>query len=170
MMSVGRQINFFLAPQDQEPFERALREAGDFRILRSRPRSTTPEFESSTVIRRYGEEPLRILLVQPGDAAKIIFEPIAGRGEFSCDPVAEPVIEFDRCFASDRLIRRGRLYFVPKYYGAKNELLSKSANFIAWGGRLFEAARSHLTKIGSNLYVGENAARLQEAGVTLEKM
>jgi hypothetical protein len=77
----GRQINFFIGPSDQEPFERALRRAGDFAVLRSRSFSPVPEIQGTTVLTRYGEESLRVLLARPEDIDSIRYEPITARAE-----------------------------------------------------------------------------------------
>ena len=167
-MTSGRQINFFLAPDDQVPFECVLRDCEDLVILKSRSNSSRPEFLSSSVLNRYGTEPLRVLLARPLDVDEITLGKISGRTEFSCDPVTSNVVEFDRCYFGGHILRPGRLFYTKNYYNCEGISTSKSEEFVVWASRLFVAAKKHLRRFGNGFYVGEGAMRLREAGVTLE--
>ena len=96
------------------------------------------------------------------------FRPIKGRGEFSCDPTFAPVIEFSRCYATDRFIRAGRLYRVDKYWDENKQLVSKPDAFIDWGDRLYKLAKASLTKVEQGCYAGAEALELRKAGVAFE--
>ncbi|MFN9357205.1 MAG: hypothetical protein ACK6A4_10370, partial [Alphaproteobacteria bacterium] len=67
----GRQVNFFLGPSDQVPFEMALRGVGDLVILESRSRTAEPETRQTTEIVSFGKEPLRVILARPADLANL---------------------------------------------------------------------------------------------------
>jgi hypothetical protein len=164
----GRQINFFIGPSDQEPFERALRRAGDFAVLRSRSFSPVPEIQGTTVLTRYGEESLRVLLARPEDIDSIRYEPITARAEYSCSPEFAPILEFDRCYVSDDLIRAGRLYYIPKYYDSAGKLVAKSTAFLKWADQLLKAAQAALQEIESDFYAGRAALKLRASGVRFE--
>src|SRR5256885_1695908 len=113
---MGRQITICLGRSDQQPFEDALRAAAEFAIVTARPDSPEPELLSTTVVREFGKEPLRVLLARPSDLSTISFSKIPGRAEYSYDQIVAPTIEFDRTFIGDGFIRPGRLYYIPRYY------------------------------------------------------
>lgn len=164
----GRQVNFFLGPSDQVPFERALRSVGDLVILESRSQTWEPEIRSTTELVNFGMEPLRVLLARPSDLAKIRFRLIEGRASFSCDPMFMPIVEFDRCYVSDLLIRRGRLFFVSKYHDDHKQVVSKSEAFVGWADGLMAAAKKALKKIENNFYAGDGALKMRSEGVLFE--
>lgn len=99
---------------------------------------------------------------------RVTFVPVKGRSEYACDPVKEPVIEYDRSHVSPKLIRPGRLFFVPAYPDESGELINKDPEFVAWAQAILSATRKALTRIGPNLYAGGDALRLRDSGVALE--
>jgi hypothetical protein len=164
----GRQFSFFLGPQDQLPFEEALREAGQVVFLEDRPRSPTPEEKDSSVIIKFGEEPLPILIARRSDLGDIAFKPIKSRDDFSCDVMLEPVVQFSRCYVDSEIISPGRLYRTDKYYNDKGIITSKSADFIKWADLLFRNGRKKLHKIEQGFYAGTEALALRNAGIHFE--
>jgi hypothetical protein len=164
----GQQFSFFLGPNDQKSFEEALREAGQVVFLKDRSHASAPETQSSSIILRFGEEWLRILIARSDDVDRIMFNPIKGRNDFSCDATVEPIIQFSRCYVDDQIIRPGRLYRVDEYFDDNGELKEKSPAFIEWADRLFAHAKKALHKIGPGLYAGTEALELRERGVEFE--
>lgn len=63
-----------------------------------------------------GDEWIRLLVARRADLPQIEFTPIPGRSDFTYGINKLPVIEFDRCYATDRFIRAGRLYRVDKHW------------------------------------------------------
>lgn len=165
---LGRQFSFFLGPGDQAPFEQALRSAGSMVILKARSASSVPEQLNTTVIARFGEEDLHVLLARNSDVETITFRPVRGRPEYSGNPTTEPFVEFSRCYVSTDIIRPGRLFYIPKYPGDDGQVIVKPAAFTEWADRLLQAAKASLTKIDSNFYAGADAIRLRTAGTVLE--
>lgn len=99
---------------------------------------------------------------------RVEFLPISGREEYSCDPTFAPVIEFSRCYETDRFIRAGRLYRVDKYWDENKQLVSKPQAFIDWADRLYKLAKGSLTKVEQGCYAGAEALELRKAGVAFE--
>lgn len=164
----GRQVNFFLGPSDQVPFEMALRGVGDLVILESRSRTAEPETRQTTEIVCFGKEPLRVILARPVDLANLTYRLIEGRGNFASDSIFMPIVEFDRCYVSEHLIRPGRLYFLPQYYDDSRQLVAKSDAFVRWANGLIAAAKKALTKIEHNFYAGAGALQMRSEGVLFE--
>lgn len=164
----GKQFSFFLGPSDQAEFERAIRTSGDVAFLRIWPHSARPEEVETSEVLEMGREILDLLIARRADVADIEFRPIKGRNEFSCDPTFEPVIEFGRCYVTDRFIRAGRLFRVDKYWNTEKQLVSKPDTFVEWADSLYKFAKASLTKIEQGCYAGAEAMKLREAGVAFE--
>jgi hypothetical protein len=164
----GRQFSFFLGPNDQKSFEEALRGTGQVAFLKDRSHSPVAETQNSSVILKFGEEWLRILIARRDDVDKIRFKPIKDRNDFSCDVTLEPIVQFSRCYVDDKIIRPGRLYRVDEYFDTNDKLKEKSPAFIEWADQLFANGKEALHKIGPGLYAGTEALALREAGVEFE--
>jgi len=161
---LGRQIQIFMAPEDQLTLENAIHAAAAFTILEALSESPTPERKNSTILTDYGEERLRIILVQPGRAPEIRYKAIPGTREFTCDVVKNPIIEYDRCYYDGKIIRSGRLYFVPRFYNANRECEDKGRDFTDWCGRIFKAVRSSAQSIGKGYFAGAEAIKMRNQG------
>jgi hypothetical protein len=166
----GRQFSFFLAQADQTALEVALRESGDLAFVNERSSSSKAEERASSVIQEIGKEPFGLLIARRADLKDILFRPIKGRQEFSCDINTQPVVEFSRfpSASTDRFIRAGRLYRIDKYWGDDGKLVSKPPEFIDWAERLYKLAKASLTKVEQGCYAGAEALELRKAGVAFE--
>ena len=166
---MGRQFSFFLGPNDQEPFEDGLRAAGDTTFLKYWPLSPFPEELQSSRVSEPGKEVLTILVACRADLPLIRFTHIKGRAEFSCQSSsAAPIVEFARCYVTDRFIRAGRLYRTDVYWNEANERQKKSPEFIAWADRLYKFGKRSLTPVDRFYYAGADALRLRSEGVAFE--
>lgn len=164
----GKQFTFFLAPSDQIGFEEALWASGEIAFLADLSKSEHPEELSTSRVLAMGKESLGLWIAHRVDLPKIAFKPVGARHEFSCDPTFAPVIEFSRCYATDRFIRAGRLYRVDKYWDENKQLVSKPDAFIDWADRLYKLAKASLTKVEQGCYAGAEALELRENGVAFE--
>jgi hypothetical protein len=167
-MSSGRQFTFFLAPADQAIFEAIIRESGNLAFLESQPLSPQAKEVPDSIIKAMGKERIRLLIARRADLSQIEFTPIRSRDDFTYDVNRVPVIEFDRCYATDRFIRAGRLYRVDKYWDASKQQVSKPDAFIEWADRLYKLAKKSLTKVEQGCYAGAEALELRKAGVAFE--
>jgi hypothetical protein len=164
----GKQFSFFLGPDDEIDFENALRRSADITFLKIWPESPRPEALSTSRVLAMGEEILDLLIARQADLPQIEFRPIQGRKVFSCDQVSNPVVEFGRCYFTDRYIRAGRLYRIDKYWDTQRQLVSKPAAFIDWADRLYKLAKASLTKVEQGCYAGAHALELRKSGVAFE--
>lgn len=162
---LGRQLVFFLGPNDQVQLDVALRAAGA-KFLPSRPSTPMPSPIDTTVVANFGTDRLRVLLARACDI--VTYVPVKGRSEYACDPIKEPVIEYDRSYVSETLIRSGRLFFVPAYPDAAGTRVNKNSEFVAWADGILRATRRRLHRIGPSLYAGNQALQLKNAGIMLE--
>lgn len=164
----GKQFTFFLGPSDQLGFEQAVRASGDVALLKDLSNSRIPEEVPTSRVLAMGRENLNLWIARRQDLSLIEFKPINERNVFSCDPTFAPIIEFSRCYATNRFIRAGRLYRVDKYWDESKQLLSKPNSFIEWADRLYRLTKASLTKIEQGCYAGTEALELRKAGVALE--
>ena len=164
----GKQFSFFLGFADQIKFEEALRSSGDIAFLKFWPKSIRPEELSTSQVLTMGQDVLQVLIARRDDISQIEFLPIKGREAFSCDPTFAPVVEFGRCYVTDRYIRAGRLYRVDKYWDDNRQLIDKPIAFIDWADQLYKLAKASLTKVEQGCYAGAEALELRKAGVAFE--
>lgn len=164
----SKHFTFFLGQNDQAEFEQALRTSGEIAFLKVWPNSPGAEELPTSVVSVMGKDILNLWIVRREDVGGIEFTPIRVRDVFSCDPIFEPVVEFGRCYATERFIRPGRLYKVNKYWNESRNLVRKSRAFVSWSDRLYGLAKESLTKIERGCYAGAEALALRKAGVAFE--
>jgi hypothetical protein len=110
----SRQINFFLTQTDQADLMRRLGPLGELAFIEGMAQGRHPQFLESAEVKQMGAETLQIFLARPEDVKDILFR--EARETTYLDVVRSPVIEFNRCYRDQHLLRRGRLYFVTRYY------------------------------------------------------
>jgi hypothetical protein len=152
----GRQVSFYLTPLDQSELEARLHAAAEIFFIEGCSNQARPQQLADATVADMGKTPLRIYLVRPEDMASVVFRFVEDQQVWLVDDLRSPVIEFDRCYFARDLLRRGRLYYVPKYYREDGVFVSKSADFLAWSDGLLKVARKSLTKIGND-YIGRQA-------------
>lgn len=157
-MQMGRQLNFFLMPEDLAVLESAVRSAGQVKFLRSRHSTKNLEVLDSLVITRdqMGHVDLRAYLCRPDDLQQVTLRYVPNQEHFVVQP-GSPVIEVDRCFFDGKFLHRGRLYFFTTNY--------TPADFTRWASRVFRSVRNSLVRqeaFGGYYYFGQIARRWVE--------
>jgi hypothetical protein len=136
---MGKQVNFFLLPQDLGLVEEAIRSTGAVVFIPavvSEPRVETLQ-SIDLPEERMGKEPLRVYVTRPDLLPKIRFRHVPAQGYFIVEP-GSPVIELDRNFFDGKSIRHGRMYF---YTGPDFD-----PEFVRWGDRVLRAVRKVLVR------------------------
>ena len=160
---MGRQINFYLHPNDYQEFENLLKATGDIIFLpyfhydgKVRTIDTTIPVD----IRKEGE---RIYLVRRQDLKQIELEHIEKFGYWLLADNRLPVVHYDRCGFDNEKIIRGRLYFQPSFV-KDMQWVNKSEDFVSWADNTIKAARRKLKRYkfdmggwGFSEYVGKYA-------------
>jgi hypothetical protein len=160
---MGRQINFFLHPDDQEEFDKILKSVAECALLPFQQYSNNPTVVQDTVIRNLDNEGTRIYMVKPEHFPDLELEYNERHNYWFINDKEAPVIHFDRSIYKDGKIKRGRLYFQTQYL-KNSEWVSKPENFVKWGDKLLRTARRKLKKYNwgegryqYTEYLGENA-------------
>lgn len=166
---MSRQVNFFLAEEDEAPFEAALREGGAFIVFPDVWPGAVPDVEPTTRIRKMGVEPMLVLLALQRMAQEIAARRTPGKLSYIVDTRRSPVIEFTRCFRGENFIRRGRLYFSPTYYDNDGQPQRKNEDFVAWADDVLARARRWLKRVDEHTYAGPEAQRAAARGVELKQ-
>lgn len=165
----GRQINFFLSIEDQRALNDLLSRDKELVFADALPNERNVRIRSSSIVSRMGEERLKIFLIRRSDLPEIQYLAQGAMG-FDVDILRSPTIEYSRCYVADGIIRRGRMYYKARYYGADNNEIDKSADFLTWAAGLFKSATRLVTRTEDGDYVGRGAATAQANGVKLSRI
>ncbi|HTE25080.1 hypothetical protein [Flavitalea sp.] len=142
---MGRQINFFLHPGDQESFDKLLKSFGDVVLFRDYHNSNHLTTIDDTLIKDIGKEKKRVYLMRPKDFKNIQLEYVESHHYWHVNSRSLPVVHFDRSVYINKTIERGRLYFEPRYVN-DNEWVNKPDDFINWADKVLKAVRRNLKK------------------------
>ncbi|HYG37367.1 MAG TPA: hypothetical protein VD908_02055 [Cytophagales bacterium] len=160
---MGRQINFFLHPNDQEDFDNLLRSFGEVILLPYYHFDNKISTVADTIVRDITKEGRRIYLVRPEDFNDIKLIHIEKFNYWLVDDNSLPVLHFDRSFIRDNIIHSGRLYFQPQFV-ENMEWVKKSDDFNNWADMIIKTVRRKLKKHKHQMgnynyteYLGENA-------------
>ena len=160
---MGRQINFFLHPDDQDDFDKLLKSFGDVILLPYFHLDNKISTVTDTIVCDITKEGSKIYLVRPEDLKNIKLRHIQEFNYWLVDDNSLPVLHFDRSIFRDNIIYSGRLYFQPKFL-EDMEWVKKSDEFINWADQIIKTVRRKLKKhkhqIGNYNYIeflGENA-------------
>ncbi|WP_407158944.1 hypothetical protein [Bradyrhizobium sp. STM 3557] len=163
----SRQINFFLTAEDQATLlARLMDRLGPFLFISRRSENDAPQQLDTAAVKKMGSEPLTIYLLRQKDLGQVRFEPFTEQQCYVVDSLLSPVIEFSRCYHSDGLLRRGRMYVVSSYYDRDGVPVSKDRDFLDWAAAMIAAARKIVQRRvpPSMFYCGQNAFELSQQG------
>jgi hypothetical protein len=136
---MGRQVSFFLLPEDLRVIEDAITSTGPVIFLPDV--SAEPQVVTLASIElpqeRMGKERLRVHVTRPDFVRKVRFKQMLGQQHFIIEP-GSPVIQLDRSFFDGSRIRHGRLYFRT---GSDAD-----PEFVKWGEKVLRAVRSVLVR------------------------
>jgi len=142
---MGRQINFFLHPNDQKDFDDFLKSFDDICFLPYYHKSDSISLIDDTIIRDDMKEGRRVCLVRKQDLKNIKFVFIEKFDYWLINDTVSPVLHFDRCVSIDNSLSSGRLYFQPKY--VENLMwINQDSDFIIWADKIISAVKRKLKK------------------------
>ena len=142
---MGRQINFFLHPDDQNDFNDFLNSFDDICFLSYYHKTDNPTIINDTLIRDHIKEGIRVHLIRKRDLNEIRFRFIEKFNYWLIDNNLSPVLDFDRCISLENDLRRGRLYFQPKF--VENLVwVEKKTDFVKWSDFIISKTRKYFKK------------------------
>jgi hypothetical protein len=152
------QINFYLMPNEQASFDELLKSAGPIRVVTGMNSAFRPQLSSTTVLRSFGAEDLKVHLVREEDVDLLRAGETPNGSEWFVDVLRSPVIEYWRCFTDGKILRRGRLYLIEDYYDDNGILVKKDTGFLKWARAVIAKVRRNMSKREDGDYISHAAA------------
>ncbi|PIT87393.1 MAG: hypothetical protein COU31_03160 [Candidatus Magasanikbacteria bacterium CG10_big_fil_rev_8_21_14_0_10_40_10] len=128
---MGKQINFYMHPEDLKKFDSVLKQEIDLKIFYTTSKENGLDFLDDVVIKKYGEERITVMLTKDLYLKNIKLNRIK-ENQWSVDSIFSPVLEFVRCYFDGKQIRLGRLYYQEGYYDARGLWQKHPDEFIVW--------------------------------------
>ena len=166
----GKQVNAFLLPADTSELEQRLRAGPAFVAASGLKANGTLSLLPDLLIAALGSTPLRVYLVPPWLAVRSDLYSVAARHSDHIDSAIVPVVEFDRCYYDGAILRRGRLYGVPRPELLASEDAATQSRWLAWLEALLSTAKRGLVRRGSGEYIGRHAEQEERGGLRLVDM
>ena len=149
---IGEQLNFFLTPNDTEAVEHLLRRSIEFVIIKNRSKTGKADILPNLRVHNMGDEDLKICLIMPNDVCNVCWSTFGNYGESVVDSSRSRVIEFSRCYMSDNLLRRGRIYFVETLVDEIGNATTKEERFIKFAKKIKRMLSRKLKKVNADYY------------------
>lgn len=153
---MGHQVNFYISPTDTVLLERTLRKSFPLVVVHDRSASRAPRVVDSLDVEEDGKPWLYLYLARPDDLDELVMQHVPAQGYWALDVIKSPVIEFNRCFFNDQILRRGRVYYVDGFYGSDKTWVEKSESFRRWARSILSTTKKSLKRHGSD-YIGHDA-------------
>ena len=162
---MGRQINFFLHPDDQENFDTLLKSFGEVVLIPYYHHDKKISTVDDTIVRDEKIEGSRIYLVRQADFKDIKLEYYSNYNYWLVADNKSPVLHFDRSIFKGNKIYRGRLYFQPQFVD-NMQWIKKSDAFVNWADNIIKTVRRKLKKYKHKMGNYEYTEYLSEHALT----
>jgi hypothetical protein len=137
---MGRQVNFYMMPEDLPELEALLHARGDLIFLRTRMSGPQPHEETSLELLP-GDFGMRYL-ARPQDVGLLRIRHVPEQGDYAIVASQSPIVEFARCRFSpeaDKLYA-GRMY-VATVAPVRSGSDDAATEFLKWAQSLFHVIR-----------------------------
>lgn len=153
---MGRQIGFYMLPQDEAEFIAHVcasplnvimldrSSTHDMPTMKALPVTNEPWIRTEVMLRNDSHDP-RLIISN------------AGPELFVVDLFNSEVIEFSRCTMERDVLRRGRLWIDTTFTDNDGKVLQKSKAFISWYGSVVRWIKKNYDLRPSGYYVGPHA-------------
>ena len=163
---MGHQTNFYITHKDTRSLESRLRDLHSITVLHSASKTSAPRVLESLDFDE-GENSWSSLsslfLVRPQDITQVVTRHVPSQGHWIVDVLTSPVIEFDRGYFDQKILRRGRIYYTVGFYSDDGTWIDKPTDFVSWAKSICSVVRRTLKRRESNL-IGEDAERWLRLG------
>lgn len=169
---MGRQVGFYMLPEDLAEFEAALKARGDVAIfpVQLPSRELCEASTLSPLPRDFGVR----YLVRRGDFDKLRIDHVPQHGHYVIRAANCPVVEFSRSTLVEVTgrLRQGRLWFATAYWEGEIRV-EPPEDFLKWADSLLNMIRKNkeysLMKEPSHkgIYISRRAAAWREQGGVL---
>jgi hypothetical protein len=148
---MGRQVNFYMHPDDLAEFEADLRSRWAVRFVPGKLSSAQLVFldtAKSGLHECRDRDDLHVYICRTEHAEFVRADHRPTLGYWAVDVYASPVLEFSRSSFDGRVLKRGRLYFIPE---------GKPREFVRWADAVIRRTRRRYVREG--FYVAPHAAK-----------
>jgi hypothetical protein len=159
---VGHQVNFYITPRDEAAIELKLKSLAPAVVLHHRSPGPEPRVIDSIDVRQGDERWLYLYLARSQDLSQVVTQHVPAQGYWGVDVMRSPVIEFTRCYFDDKILRRGRVYYVDGFFSPGDAWVEKSEGFKDWAKSVLSTVKKSLKRTGSD-YVGADALNWLES-------
>lgn len=162
---MGRQVEFYMLPEDEREFLRAIRAFGPVSIMRERSAKPEPETLESLPT-ELAEVRQGVVLWNPGTPGELQFKRLS-EGSYIIDKANSEVLELRQCELSGRGLERGRIWADLASLSVRDGgRVPKSDAFVAWYAQVARWIRDHYARLPADkqTFVGPYAAEWARAG------
>jgi hypothetical protein len=155
---MSHQIYFYLHPEDVRDVEAMWRRKEPLLVLGDTSTTPHPRVLPGIAAFEHGSRVLFTALVRAADIADVVMASTSPT-RWTVDAARSPVIELKNSFFDGAVVRRGRAYYVDRYFLPDDGFeiaRERSGEFKVWARALFAAMKRSLTRVGSE-YVGPRA-------------
>ncbi len=165
---MGRQINYFMHPDDEAEFINFIKSTADICFITRPQRGPNLEIldsiSSASLQGHWGS--VYILWNRYRSDVKI---DLIEEGHWHIN-TNSPLIEFGLCYYDKVILRRDRLYFITSYYNEDSELIKMPEEFLKWGSRIISWIRKNYSKDPiTGFYMSPAAADFKASGGILKE-
>lgn len=169
---MGRQVNFYMMPDDVADLESHFKAVGDIVFLAVRMSGPQPR-EEATLEPLSGDFGMRYLVRRP-DLSKLRIQHVAEQGDYAISAPFSPVVEFSRSRLDDEMGRLapGRMYVSTSVWDGSTQIIA-TPEFLTWAGTLFDAIKKNKAYCAMKepgrrgFYISRRAAAWRDQGGTL---
>jgi hypothetical protein len=155
---MGRQVNFYMLPEDLNVFEDNIRSRTPLSFIRGKLERPAIIIEPTLNTTETNNSWLRMYIARNIDLESVVIRSVEKQGYWVVASDQSPVVEIDRCYWKDNILRRGRLYFNLNYLDANNQVVSKSPEFVQWADDLLKWIRRNYERDkNTGFYLSPNA-------------
>jgi len=155
---MGRQVNFYMLPDDIAAYEQVLKAEGNVCFLEEMTPTPQIRIIDTLAVPETKNRRLRVYLAQEGDLSGIVTEEVPTQQYWLIDVVQSLAVEFDRSYYNGQILGRGRLYFQTGYYDSNDQCIDKPEEFVRWADRLLRWIRRHYKRNPeTGFYLGPHA-------------
>lgn len=161
---MGRQVNFFLLPEDMAECINRIQKLGEMVIFPVISSERHPKILNESQIAELDKGDYSLCVSKSKYLDRIESDYIAMQEYFYVDVHKSLAIELWQCKMADNILRRGRLYYTPSYY-EDDVLVEKDPEFVKWTQAVLRAAVRGLKRDPAvGCHIGPHAEQLYKEG------
>jgi len=140
---MGRQVNFYMHPDDIADYEQVLKADGNVCFLEEPTPTPQIKIRQTLAVPETGKRWIDLYLARESDLPHIVVKHVPVQDYWLIDVVRSLAVQFDTSYYNGEVLGRGRLYFQTGYYDSNDQCIDKPEEFVRWADRLLRWIRRH---------------------------